>query len=90
MWASPVDSKRVIDAMGEKLARVSARGYPGVRVTGDTTWLTKKDWGHFCDYEDGLNKVIDNQRLAVLCTYPLAGAELLKSWTWCVHTSLLS
>jgi C4-dicarboxylate-specific signal transduction histidine kinase len=42
-------------------------------VTGDTTWLTKKDWNHFCDYEDGLNEVIGNQRLAVLCTYPLAG-----------------
>jgi signal transduction histidine kinase len=56
----------------EKLASVSARGYPGIRVTGDTTWLSKKDWTHFCDYEDGLNEVIGNQRLAVLCTYPLA------------------
>jgi C4-dicarboxylate-specific signal transduction histidine kinase len=44
-----------------------------MRVTGDTTWLTNKDWSHFCDYEDGLNEVIGNQRLAVLCTYPLAG-----------------
>jgi transcriptional regulator with GAF, ATPase, and Fis domain len=43
-----------------------------MRVTGDTTWLTRKDWRHFCDYEDGLNEVIGNQRLAVLCTYPLA------------------
>src|ERR1700752_402431 len=66
------DGKRVTDAWYEKLARVSARGYPGMRVTGDTTWLTKKDWNHFCDYEDGLNEVIGNQRLAVLCTYPLA------------------
>ncbi len=66
------DGKRLTDAWYEKLARVSARGYPGMRVTGDTTWLTNKDWRHFCDYEDGLNEVIGNQRLAVLCTYPLA------------------
>jgi C4-dicarboxylate-specific signal transduction histidine kinase len=66
------DGKRVTDAWYEKLAGVSARGYPGMRVTGDTTWLAKKDWRHFCDYEDGLNEVIGNQRLAVLCTYPLA------------------
>src|SRR5215471_5830354 len=66
------DGKRLTDAWYEKLAGVSARGYPGMRVTGDTTWLTKKDWRHFCDYEDGLNEVIGNQRLAVLCTYPLA------------------
>ena len=66
------DGKRLTDAWYEKLARVSARGYTGMRVTGDTTWLAKKDWGHFCDYEDGLNEVIGNQSLAVLCTYPLA------------------
>ena len=67
------DGKRLTAAWYEKLARVSARGYPGMRVTGDTTWLTNKDWRHFCEYEDGLNEVIGNQRLAVLCTYPLAG-----------------
>jgi len=66
------DGNRLTDAWYEKLARVSTRGYPGMRVTGDTTWLTKKDWRHFCDYEDGLNEVIGNRRLAVLCTYPLA------------------
>ncbi len=66
------DGKRLTEAWYEKLARVSARGYAGMRVTGDTTWLSKKDWGHFCDYEDGLNEVIGNQSLAVLCTYPLA------------------
>jgi C4-dicarboxylate-specific signal transduction histidine kinase len=67
------DGKRLTRSWYEKLASVSARGYAGMRVTGDTTWLTKKDWTHFCDYEDGLNEVIGNQRLAVLCTYPLAG-----------------
>ena len=66
------DGKRLTQDWYDKLARVSARGYPGIRVTGDTTWLSKKDWGHFCDYEDGLNAVIGNQRLAVLCTYPLS------------------
>jgi C4-dicarboxylate-specific signal transduction histidine kinase len=66
------DGEKLTDAWYEKLASVSARGYAGMRVTGDTTWLAKKDWTHFCDYEDGLNEVIGNQRLAVLCTYPLA------------------
>jgi C4-dicarboxylate-specific signal transduction histidine kinase len=73
LQADTFDGKRLTDAWYEKLARVSARGYPGMRVTGDTNWLTNKDWRHFCAYEDGLNDVIGNQRLAVLCTYPLAG-----------------
>src|SRR5262245_53246090 len=65
------DLERVIRGWNEKLARASARGYTGVRVTGDTAWLEKKDWKDFCEYEDSLNDAIANQRLAVLCTYPL-------------------
>ena len=68
------DGTRLTRSWYDKLAEVTARGYPGIRVTGDTSWLTKKDWSHFCDYEDGLNEVIGNRRLAVLCTYPLEGA----------------
>jgi PAS domain S-box-containing protein len=66
------DLNRVISGWSEKLASASARGYAGVRVTGDTAWLEKKDWKDFCEYEESLNQAVANQRLAVLCTYPLA------------------
>jgi hypothetical protein len=65
------DLKRVISGWNEKLTSASARGYAGVRVTGDTAWLEKKDWKDFCEYEESLNQAIAGQRLAVLCTYPL-------------------
>jgi PAS domain S-box-containing protein len=74
------DLNRVIEGWNEKLTRASARGYAGVRVTGDTAWLEKKDWKDFCEYEESLNQAVANQRLAVLCTYPLAAcgaAEIL-------------
>jgi C4-dicarboxylate-specific signal transduction histidine kinase len=74
------DLNRVIRSWNEKLASASARGYAGVRVTGDTAWLEKKDWKDFCEYEESLNQAVANQRLAVLCTYPLAAcgaAEIL-------------
>src|SRR5579863_7990291 len=74
------DLNRVIGGWNEKLAHASARGYAGVRVTGDTAWLEKKDWKDFCEYEESLNQAIAGQRLAVLCTYPLAAcgaAEIL-------------
>jgi C4-dicarboxylate-specific signal transduction histidine kinase len=47
-------------------------------VTGDTAWLQKKDWKHFCEYEEGLNEAVANQRLAVLCTYPLAACGAME------------
>ncbi len=74
------DLKRVISGWNEKLTSASARGYAGVRVTGDTAWLERKDWKDFCEYEESLNQAIAGQRLAVLCTYPLVAcgaAEIL-------------
>jgi C4-dicarboxylate-specific signal transduction histidine kinase len=72
------DLKRVTSGWHEKLARASARGYAGVRVTGDTAWLEKKDWKDFCEYEEGLNEAVSNQRLAVLCTYPLSACGAVE------------
>lgn len=72
------DLKRVTNGWHAKLARASARGYAGVRVTGDTAWLEKKDWKDFCEYEEGLNEAVLNQRLAVLCTYPLAACGAVE------------
>src|SRR5246500_2109442 len=66
------DLNRVIAGWNAKLAAASAKGYAGVRVTGDTAWLEKKDWKDFCEYEELLNQAVANQRLAILCTYPLA------------------
>src|SRR6202047_390934 len=74
------DLNRVINGWNQKLAHASAKGYAGVRVTGDTAWLEKKDWKDFCEYEESLNQAIAGQRLVVLCTYPLAAcgaAEIL-------------
>jgi PAS domain S-box-containing protein len=74
------DLERVLGGWQEQLARALARGYAGVRVTGDTAWLQKHDWKDFCEYEEALNQSIANKPLTVLCTYPLAAcgaAEIL-------------
>jgi signal transduction histidine kinase len=76
------DGERARRNWYERLARAGTRRYRGVRATGDTSWLGMKDWKHWCDFEDGMNEVfralvsswpIGNQRLAMLCTYPLEG-----------------
>jgi C4-dicarboxylate-specific signal transduction histidine kinase len=80
-WYIPDDQfdlRRVTAAWHEKLARASARGYAGVRVTGDTAWLRRKDWKDFCEYEEGLNEAVANRRLVVLCTYPLAACGAVE------------
>jgi signal transduction histidine kinase len=72
------DLNRATGRWHEKLAYASARGYAGVRVTGDTAWLEKKDWKDFCEYEEGLNEAIANRHLAVLCTYPIASCGAVE------------
>src|SRR2546428_11709314 len=65
------DLKRVMSGWHERLALALARGYAGVRGTGDTAWLEKKDWKGFCEYEETLNESIVNQLLPVLGPYRL-------------------
>ena len=64
--------ERVTSAWDAKLKRALARGYDGMRVSGDTFWLRERDWKDFCAYEKQLNDSITDQPMTVLCTYPLA------------------
>jgi PAS domain S-box-containing protein len=74
------DPQSVNDSWREKLNHALSRGYDGMRVNGIAAWLTKNDWEDFAEYEKELNNVIADQKMIVLCTYPLAisgAAELL-------------
>jgi DNA repair protein RadC len=63
--------EKVINGWIEKLRGALASGHDGVRVTGDTSWLKRKDWSKFIDYEKEVNDTISKYHLLALCTYPL-------------------
>ena len=51
-------------------------------MSGNTTWLQKKDWQDFCEFEEEVNKPFAAQPITRLCTYSLAAsgvAELLEA-----------
>src|SRR5258706_1061483 len=66
------DPKRVLQGWREKLNLALAKGYAGMRVSGDMTWIQKDDWPIFYEYEKELDALIADQRRIILCTYPLA------------------
>jgi len=66
-----IDLHRIISNWGAKLERAVSRGYPGIRVSGNTAWLEQKHWRDFMEYETELNRGIGDQPMLVLCTYPL-------------------
>jgi len=71
---------RVMSAWNRKLMQALARGYAGMRVSGDTLWLEKKTWQSFLEYENQLDESLTDQLMTVLCTYPLissGAAEIL-------------
>lgn len=65
------DSKRVLNGWIDKLNNALAKGFEGLRLTGNTIWLEKKDWESFARYEEEVNGVIGNYRIIAICTYSL-------------------
>ncbi len=57
------------------------RGYEGLFISGNVSWLTGAEWDVFMEYEAMVNRAIGNSRIAAICAYPLdaCGArELLE------------
>lgn len=65
------DQDRVLAGWVERLNDALARGYDGLRLTGNTFWLEKDSWDDFTDYEEAVNAVIGNYRMLAVCTYSL-------------------
>jgi DNA-binding CsgD family transcriptional regulator len=65
------DLKRITNGWSEKLSAALARGYKGMRVSGNAFWIETKHWKEFCEYEQELDRSLAGQQMIVLCTYPL-------------------
>ena len=65
------DEQRVLNSWVDKFNQALAKGYEGLRLTGNTFWLKKKDWKTFSDYEEKVNNVIGKYRMIAICTYSL-------------------
>ncbi|MFH0768811.1 MAG: DNA repair protein RadC [Chloroflexota bacterium] len=67
-----LDLQRVLDAWMDKLQRAVEAGYDGMRITGDTTWLGKRDKRRFAEYEAEVNNVITKYNMLAFCTYSVS------------------
>jgi PAS domain S-box-containing protein len=69
-----LDAKTIINGWKKQLYNVLDRGFDGMRVNGNDTWLKHKNWEDFMNYESELNKALHNQPIIVFCTYPLSNS----------------
>jgi len=70
-----LDLKNAIPAISDRLQMALQKNFEGVRANGDESWLSRKEWKNFIEYEGKLTPIISKQRLIVLCTYPLNKSE---------------
>jgi DNA-binding CsgD family transcriptional regulator len=72
-----LDPQRVTDAWLAKLDEALARGFAGLRVSGNAFWMQTDHWDRFCEYEEAVDRSFAGARLIGLCTYPLGAARAL-------------
>lgn len=65
------NANKVLAGWIEKERHALRRGFSGLRLTGNTFWLEKKDWKNFTEYEAKVNNTIGGHRMLALCTYSL-------------------
>ena len=65
------NSNLVLRAWVDKVQWALDKGYEGIRISGNTSWLQKKYFKAFMDYEAEIEKMIGNFKMIVLCTYQL-------------------
>ncbi len=65
------DSDEVLSCWVKKEAWAREKGFDGLRLTGNTFWLEKKDWEDFTKYEEIINRVISKYHMIAICSYSL-------------------
>jgi len=65
------DDDRVLKGWVSKLEQALAKGYSGLRLTGNTFWLERNHWRAFTEYEAKVNNVIGRYPMIAACTYSL-------------------
>jgi DNA-binding CsgD family transcriptional regulator len=69
------DLMRITSGWSEKLQSALAKGYDGMRVSGNAFWIETNHWKAFCEYEQELDRSLAGHKMIVLCTYSLRASR---------------
>jgi hypothetical protein len=65
------DKNRVLNGWVKKHEEAKAIGCDGLRLSGNTTWVTEADWLDFADYEADVDRLVSQHAILALCSYSL-------------------
>jgi signal transduction histidine kinase/ActR/RegA family two-component response regulator len=63
------ESDRVLKSWIDRLEAATRRGFAGLRLTGNTSWLEKPEWHGFMEYEATVDAIFGHHRILGICTY---------------------
>ncbi|PIQ85726.1 MAG: hypothetical protein COV73_05515 [Candidatus Omnitrophica bacterium CG11_big_fil_rev_8_21_14_0_20_43_6] len=58
-----------------------AKGFKGVRGTGDCSWALDEHWFGFLMYEEKINQAIELRKIRALCSYYIPKLDLKKIYS---------
>ena len=67
--AEKLKGTAVVDLWLAEEARALGDSYNGLRITGNTSFLTRETWELFMEYQDAVNQAFRGRRIVTLCTY---------------------
>lgn len=71
-WYTPgqkFSADNTLQGWVDKEAESKAKGFSGLRLTGDTFWVERSGWNDFMEYENKVNHAFRRYNLVALCTY---------------------
>lgn len=71
------ESQRITGGWHAMLDRALARGFAGMRVSGNAFWMEENLWHSFREYEAELDRSLAGARMIVLCTYNINAARIV-------------
>lgn len=69
------EASEVLQGWIERKEQALSRGRTGLRLTGNTYWLERRDWKNFADYEERVNHTFHQHEIVALCSYCLGRCE---------------
>src|SRR5262249_15675059 len=75
---SQVDHLGLMSDLANKFRDALAKGYKGMRASGDALWPDTRQSRAFCNYQYKLSQWLKGKPVALLCTYPMIMSEAVE------------
>ncbi len=79
------DADAVLQGWIDREADARARGFAGLRLSGDTIWVERSGWTNFMEYEKHVNATFRSFKLVALCTYCMDSCSAADVIDVCCH-----